>query len=178
MKVDDDMWVNLEVLQEMVILLLGLLINKLFGSCFMNVCFFRDLIYKYYVLFLMFNEFIYLLYCLGIGYLINMVFIKEVVNFLFNILFFLLEDIYFVLCLQYFGYKIYNIGEFYVYKVYFYFCLYCFYIVIISYGVMVNELKMIWKVNCKVQIRVWMGNGVRSEGFVLMNSYYDKVEVI
>lgn len=178
MKVDDDMWVNLEALQEMVTSPLGLSANKLFGSCSMNARPFRDPTHKYYVPFSMYNESIYPPYCSGTGYLTNMALIEEVVNLSPNIPFFPLEDIYIALCLQHLGYKIHNIGEFHAYKVYPHPCLYRSHIVITSHGVTANELKMIWKANCKAQIRAWMGKGVRSEGLVPMNSHYDKVEVI
>lgn len=157
---------------------LGLSTNKLFGSCSMNARPFRDPTHKHYVPFSMYNESIYPPYCSGTGYLANMALIKEVVKLSPNIPFFPLEDIYIALCLQHLGYKIHNIGEFHAYKVYPHPCLYRSHIVITSHGVTANELKMIWKANCKAQIRAWMGKGVRSGGRVPMNSHYDKVEVI
>lgn len=178
MKVDDDMWVNLEALQEMVTSPLGLSTNKLFGSCSKNARPFRDPTHKYYVPFSMYNESIYPPYCSGTGYLSHMALIKEVVNLSSNIPFFPLEDIYIALCLQHLGYKTHNIGEFHAYKVYPHPCLYRSNIVITSHGVTANELKMIWKANCKAQIRAWMGMGVRGGGLVPLNSHYEKVEVI
>lgn len=178
MKVDDDMWVNLEALQEMVSNPLGLSTNKLYGSCSKNARPFRDPKHKYYIPFSMYNEPTYPPYCSGTGYLTHMAVIRELVKLSPNIPFFPLEDIYIALCLQHLGYNVHNVGEFHAYKVYPHPCLYRSSVVITSHGITQNELYLIWKAKCKAQIKVWKGMGVGYRGLVPINSHYEKVEVI
>lgn len=178
MKVDDDMWVNLEALQETVTSPLGLSSNTLYGSCSKNARPFRKPTHKYYVPFSIYNESTYPPYCSGTGYLTHMNLIKDIVQLSRNIPFFPLEDIYIALCLQHLGYNVSNMMQFHAYKVYPHPCIYRSKNVITSHGLTANELKLIWKANCKAQLRLWEEQGFRNGAVVPLNSHYEKVEVI
>ncbi|XP_061174712.1 beta-1,3-galactosyltransferase 1-like [Saccostrea echinata] len=164
MKVDDDMWVNLEALQEFVTTPMGLSTNKLFGSCSKNARPFRESSHKYYVPYSMYPESTYPPYCSGTGYLTHMNLIRDIVKLSPNIPFFPLEDIYIALCLQQLGFNVHNMMPFHSYKVYPHPCLYRSSIVITSHGITANELKLIWKGNCKAQIRAWQEMGMGEKG--------------
>lgn len=146
LKVDDDMWLNFDVLLR--ILKTGAIRFSLGGKCNYGQYPFRDPKNKYYVSYSDYPMSIYPPFCSGTAYVADSDVIKQILTISPNIPFFRLEDIYIALCLRKLRYEITNIPGFHSTKIYPLACLYKSPMVITSHGVSASELRNIYQASC------------------------------
>lgn len=114
MKIDDDMFVNLNFLKDVVMKYSFVLEKGIGGYCNFSCQLIRFKIEKWLVIYEMYFNKLYLLYCFGMGYVISMNVVEKVYKVFKDVLFIYLEDVYVFLCLNRFGLNVMYLLGFYV----------------------------------------------------------------
>lgn len=107
----------------------------------------RDRNFKWYVLKISYFRNFYLGFCLGIGYVISMNVVLKIYEVFRYVFFFYLEDVYVVLCIKRFGYKLKFIVGFNFGRI-FSGCVYKINNVVILYYFGLDLIRKMWNLKC------------------------------
>ena len=146
MKVDDDMWVNTNLLNQM--MGSGLFKNTLSGNCNFRDTPFRDPTSKYYIPYSLYPKNVYPPFCSGTGYVLETSLMREIVNISTNIPFFPLEDVYIGLCMEQLYKGVTSLLPFHSWKIFTNACVYKSNFLLTSHGLSARELKELWNTPC------------------------------
>ncbi|KAK3083270.1 hypothetical protein FSP39_018056 [Pinctada imbricata] len=166
MKVDDDMWVNIDLLYGM--MKSGLFRNSLTGSCNYASRPFRNKKSKYYVSYSMYPDHVYPPFCSGTGYILDFAVMEDIVNVSKNIPFFPLEDVYIGFCMRELGKSVVTMMSFHSFKIFLNSCIYKSEIILTSHGLSASDLIDIWNTPCNFpkfhgNILAFQGRGLGAE---------------
>ncbi|XP_046327800.1 beta-1,3-galactosyltransferase 1-like [Haliotis rufescens] len=151
LKTDDDMWINVPNMLNVVNHNAVMLQNTVIGACYLNAAVVRETKSKWYASPKSYPHSRYTGYCSGTGYVTSMKVVTQVYRVSKDVPFFHLEDVYIAFCIFKLGFKLKYHSGFYIYLKRGTACMYKSDKVLIVHGLSLTYIEKMWATKCHVR---------------------------